>query len=180
MKRILIALLSLTGSMAMAAEPMAHPQATVAMAKSAPKADKSSNKEATLAVSRAIAAQELGAKAAQLLSKDFKYHGPAGMELETNGYVGFMAQLNQSFSDMKMNFTQVVEEGDMVGVHYTNTFVFTAPYNGIPANNKQVVMTGTFIRRIQNGKVAEEWDNPDLLGLMQQIGAIPAPGTPKH
>lgn len=138
------------------------------------------NKEATLAVSRAIAAAELGGKAEALLAKDFKYHGPAGMELETQGYVGFMAQLNASFSDMKMNFTQVVEEGDMVGVHYTNTFIFKNAYNGIPPTGKPVTITGTFIRKVVNGKVAEEWDNPDLLGLMQQIGAIPPPPAAKR
>jgi hypothetical protein len=29
---------------------------------------------------------------------------------------------------------------------------------------------------IANGKIAETWINFDLLGLLQQIGAIPAPG----
>jgi len=133
------------------------------------------NKDVALAVSKAIAAAELGAKASKLLAKDFRYHGPAGMELETHGYVGFMAQLNASFSDMKMTFTHVVEEGDLVAVHYVNTFVFTAAYNGLPPTGKPVTMTGTFVRKVKGGQVVEEWDNPDLLGLMQQIGAIPPP-----
>jgi predicted ester cyclase len=143
-------------------------------------APKVSNKDACLAVSKAIAAAELGVKVDALLAKDFKYHGPAGMELETPGYVGFMAQLNASFSDMKMTFTHVVEEGDLVAVHYTNTFIFKNAYNGLPPTGKPVTMTGTFVRKVKNGKVVEEWDNPDLLGLMQQIGAIPPPPAAQH
>jgi len=165
MIRISSAALLVVGLVALGASP-ASPKSSV-------------NKEATLAVSNAIAAAELGAKAERLLAKDFKYHGPVGMELETNGYVGFMAQLNASFSDMKMTFTHVVEDGDLVGVHYTNTFVFKTAYNGIPPTGKPVTMTGTFIRKVRDGKVVEEWDNPDLLGLMQQLGAIPPAGA-KH
>ncbi len=176
MKRFTAAAVLALGLAALAAKPAVKP------ATPAPAAEKamSPNKEATLAVSRAIAAQELGAKVEKLLSKDFKYHGPAGMELETPGYVGFMAQLNASFADMKMNFTQVVEEGDLVAVHYTNTFLFKNAYNGLPPTGKAVTMTGTFVRRVKDGQVAEEWDNPDLLGLMQQIGAIPPPPAAKH
>jgi predicted ester cyclase len=139
----------------------------------------SPKKEAAIAVSRAIAAGELGAKAGALLAADFKYHGPTGLELDAQGYVGFMAQLNASFSDMHMTFTHVVEEGDLVAVHYVNTFVFKHAYNGIPPTGKEITITGTFVRGIKNGKVAEEWDNPDLLGLMQQLGAIPAPQPAK-
>lgn len=30
--------------------------------------------------------------------------------------------------------------------------------------------------RISGGKIVEEWYNYDVLGLMQQLGVIPAPG----
>jgi predicted SnoaL-like aldol condensation-catalyzing enzyme len=137
------------------------------------------NKQAALAVSNAIAGAQLGAKADALLASDFKYHGPMGLELDSRGYVGFMAQLNASFSNMKMTFTHVLVQGDLVAVHYTNTFVFTAAYNGIPATQRPVTITGTFVRKVKAGKVVEEWDNPDLLGLMQQIGALPPPHAAK-
>lgn len=37
-------------------------------------------------------------------------------------------------------------------------------------------MTGMYMSRISGGKIVEEWNNYDLLGLMQQLGVIPAPG----
>jgi hypothetical protein len=41
-----------------------------------------------------------------------------------------------------------------------------------------VVYTGIDIFRIEDGKLAELWQNTDDLGLEQQLGTIPAPGTP--
>ena len=35
--------------------------------------------------------------------------------------------------------------------------------------------TGTVIHRIENGKIAEKWWDKDLLGLLQQLGVLPAP-----
>jgi predicted ester cyclase len=34
---------------------------------------------------------------------------------------------------------------------------------------------GIDLFRIENGKIAEEWVGDDMLGLMQQLGAIPTP-----
>ncbi len=32
------------------------------------------------------------------------------------------------------------------------------------------------MHRVEDGKIAEEWEVFDMMGLMQQIGAIPEPG----
>ena len=37
--------------------------------------------------------------------------------------------------------------------------------------------TGISIYRIENGKIAEHWAEMDFLGVLQQVGVIPAPGT---
>ena len=36
--------------------------------------------------------------------------------------------------------------------------------------------TGTFVTRVQDGKMVEQWVNFDVLSLLQQIGAVPTPG----
>jgi len=38
------------------------------------------------------------------------------------------------------------------------------------------MFTGMRFYRMAGGKIAEEWANLDQLGLMQQLGAILAPG----
>jgi predicted ester cyclase len=49
-------------------------------------------------------------------------------------------------------------------------------FAGIPATGKAVSMSVTTIYRISDGQVVDLWENYDALGLLQQLGAVPAPG----
>ena len=135
--------------------------------------DRTATQEAALDVSRAIAARDFSRLATELLTPDFRYHGAAGMELDRDGYVGFMSGLGAAFPDMRMAFDPVIVEGDKVGVHWTNDFTHQGPYQGMPPTGKAIHLTGTYIRRVADGKVAEEWDTTDIFGLAQQLGMIP-------
>ncbi len=50
----------------------------------------------------------------------------------------------------------------------------TGEYLGIPPTGRRVTFTGTTIYRIADGKAAECWWNYDTLGMLQQLGVIPA------
>lgn len=135
--------------------------------------DRDTTREAALNVSRAIAAREFTRLHDDLLTPDFRYHGAGGMELDRDGYVGFMSGLGAAFPDMAMTFEPVIVDGDKVGVHWTNTFTHQGTYQGMPPTGKALVLTGTYIRRVGAGRVAEEWDTTDIFGLAQQLGMIP-------
>ena len=47
---------------------------------------------------------------------------------------------------------------------------------GIPPSGKQIAISGIVVSRFAGDKWAEDWANIDMLGMLQQIGAIPAPG----
>ena len=53
-------------------------------------------------------------------------------------------------------------------------YVFEADHTGslmgVPATGKRVSITGIFIARLDDGKLAEYWREEDSLGLMQQLG----------
>jgi predicted ester cyclase len=44
---------------------------------------------------------------------------------------------------------------------------------GIAPTGKHVTVTAITIFRVEEGKIAELWNNVDALGLLQQLGAIP-------
>jgi predicted ester cyclase len=67
----------------------------------------------------------------------------------------------------------VVAEDDMVVVQYTGRDTNTDSGNGIPITGKRVEVTGVTIFRISDGKIAEEWNESDMLGLMSQLGLLP-------
>lgn len=45
----------------------------------------------------------------------------------------------------------------------------------MPPTGKSVEIAGVTVARIANSKIAETWTCWDTLGMMQQLGAIPAP-----
>lgn len=61
-----------------------------------------------------------------------------------------------------------------VAIRYTARTKHEGDYLGIPATNKEVTLTGIAIYRIADGKLAEAWLESNALGLLQQIGALPA------
>jgi predicted ester cyclase len=135
--------------------------------------DRDITREATLDVSRAIAAREFDRLSTDLLAPEFRYHGPAGMELDRDGYIGFMSGLGAAFPDMHMTFEPVIVDGDRVGVHWTNDFTHQGTYMGVPPTGKAIRLTGTYIREVRDGRVVEEWDTTDIFGLARQLGMIP-------
>ncbi len=71
----------------------------------------------------------------------------------------------------------LIAEADMVVIHDTYRFKHTGAFQGIPPTGKEATITGTDIYRIVGDKFVEQWVDADLLGLMQQLGVIPAPGA---
>ena len=53
---------------------------------------------------------------------------------------------------------------------------FSDTLMGMPATGKTYDISETHIVRIRDGQVVEHWRDGDTLGLMQQLGALPAPG----
>jgi predicted ester cyclase len=45
---------------------------------------------------------------------------------------------------------------------------------GIPPSGKNIVVQAMNIYRLVDSKFVEEYGQPDMLGLLQQIGAIPS------
>lgn len=74
----------------------------------------------------------------------------------------------------------VVEDAFEVGGRIAKRWVFrgthTGELNGIPATGKSITLAGVTLARMADGKIVEEHDFADELGLLQQLGVIPAQG----
>jgi predicted ester cyclase len=46
---------------------------------------------------------------------------------------------------------------------------------GIPATGRAVAFDVIDILRVQDGKITDHWNVVDQLGLMRQLGVLPAP-----
>jgi steroid delta-isomerase-like uncharacterized protein len=87
----------------------------------------------------------------------------------------FHAAFTNAFSDLNMTIEDMIEEGDRVAVRWTVRGTHTGDSLGLPATKRTVAVSGMTIARIQNGKLVEGWNNFDVMGMMQQLGAAPPP-----
>ena len=127
-----------------------------------------SNKEIALGVSKAILNAEWTALDG-MLAEGFTYTGD-GMSLDKAGYIDFMKGMKAAMSDMRMDFTHTLEDGDLVSIRFVTTCRHTGNFMGAPATRKNLHIEGIFVRKIAGGKVAQEWQSTDLLGTLSQMG----------
>ncbi|MFG6476785.1 ester cyclase [Microbacterium sp. P06] len=73
--------------------------------------------------------------------------------------------------------TVAVEDFIVSGDRIVGRFVYRGTHNGelmgIPATGAQVEMRSIDIWRVENGLVAEHWDELNLMEVFQQVGVLP-------
>jgi predicted ester cyclase len=104
-----------------------------------------------------------------LLDENFTYTGD-GYHFTKDQYIGFMQEMRAAFSNFEMILEKTIVDSNFVSIRFTSNVVNTGKFMGAPANNKSLIVTGIFMRKIENGKVMQEWQTTDLLGTMRQIG----------
>jgi len=76
--------------------------------------------------------------------------------------------------DLSAKIEDLVAEGDKVVVRFTAEGTHQGNLLGVPPTGKRLRVTGISIYRLVEGKVMEHWEEGDRLGLLQQLGVIPA------
>jgi hypothetical protein len=112
----------------------------------------------------------------ELYSDDFVLHSATGDDIHgRKAAKKYMDEIFSAFPDIHLAIDDLVSEGDKVAVRFTVTGTHKGTFMGIPATNKKLTMWSIQIDRIASGKFVEGWERTDILGLMQQLGAMPKP-----
>lgn len=85
-----------------------------------------------------------------------------------------LASLLVSFPDMRHVAHDLIAVDDKVVYRGTLTATHRGPYQGIAATGRPISVGQIAIFRMVDGRIAEYWEQADLMALMQQIGAPPA------
>ena len=85
--------------------------------------------------------------------------------------------VRQAFPDLNITIRHAVAEGDLVVQHITTSGTMRGEFAGMPPSGKQATWDSIHIARFRDGKVFEHWVVQDQLGMLQQLGFIPAPGA---
>ena len=112
----------------------------------------------------------------ELLAPDFIAHqtGAPG-PLNREEFLGGISAASASFSDQHYTIEDQIAEGDKVVTRVAWQGTHSGDFQGVPPTGKQLIGSGVAIERIKDGKIVERWANPDLLGLLQQLGLFPTP-----
>jgi predicted ester cyclase len=99
---------------------------------------------------------------------------PPGMQHGLDGNRQIVTLFHRSFPDVRWEIADEVAEDDRVAVRLIMTGTHQGEFFGIAPTGRAVQVEGIHILRIQDGKVIEHLGVNDDLGLMQQLGVIPA------
>jgi steroid delta-isomerase-like uncharacterized protein len=112
----------------------------------------------------------------ELIAPEFVGHDPA-LPQDIAGPEGqreVVGSYRTAFPDLEVTIDDQIAEGDRVVTRWTARGTHTGDLWGIPGTGKQVTVTGTSIDRNKDGRIVETWSQWDVLGLMQQLGVVPA------
>ena len=89
----------------------------------------------------------------------------------------FFVMLRSGFPDFQVTIEDLfAAEEDKVVLRFTFRGTHQGEFMGIGPTGNRVTMPGIDIFRIADGKIVELWNQEDVLGMMQQLGAIPELG----
>ena len=111
----------------------------------------------------------------ELIAEDYVSHGPQAPPAEGPDGVRERVGLYQESVDGHWNVEEIVSAGDRVVARWTGTGTHRGELMGIEPTGLPISVEAISVFRIANGKIAEEWTVWDALGLLQQVGAVPAP-----
>ena len=109
----------------------------------------------------------------EYLSTDLVVHSPDG-DRNYEQYKGLCQAYFSAFPDLHITTDEIIAEGEKVTKVWTANCTHKGEFIGIPATGKRIMVKGIEVFRIADGKIAEIWAIMDNLGMMQQLGVIPA------
>ena len=88
----------------------------------------------------------------------------------------FVSTFLEAFPNLNVTLEDEIAEGDKVVTRWTIRGTHQGELMGIAPTEEQIELKGITIHRIKGGKIAEEWERYDNLGMMQQLGVVAEAG----
>jgi len=112
------------------------------------------------------------------LTPAFVDHAPLpGRAGTATGFRDGLAELKIAMPDFRVSVEDVLVAGDRVIVRSTWDGTHQGPYQGAPATYRQVKVGAIDILRLENGRIAERWEQLDSGSLARQLGLVDATAT---
>jgi steroid delta-isomerase-like uncharacterized protein len=89
------------------------------------------------------------------------------------GYLTIIKMMRSGFPDIQWSLEDIVVEGDKVAARFIMRGTHRGSFFGVPPTGKSIVVQAMNFYHLSGGQIVGEHGQPDFLGLLQQIGAVP-------
>lgn len=110
----------------------------------------------------------------EIVAADYVARIGSNPPMDIAGHSGFGVMFYQGFPDIYHTIDDVIAEGDQVTVRFTLRGAHTGNFMGIPATGKSIEVSAIAMLSFVTGRVSTLTAQFDQIGLMQQLGVIPA------
>jgi steroid delta-isomerase-like uncharacterized protein len=111
----------------------------------------------------------------EIVAGDYVSHGPQAPPAEDPEGVKARVSVYQDSLDGHWDVQEVFSAGDRVVARWSGSGTHEGELMGVAPTGRPIDVDAISVFRIADGKIAEEWTVWDALGLLQQVGAVPAP-----
>lgn len=87
----------------------------------------------------------------------------------------YESRIYTAFPGFDVRFDDLVVEGNRVAMRLTITGVHQGPMMDIEPTGREVTFRNTIFHRMEDDLIAERWVQPDIFGILVQLGAIEGP-----
>ena len=113
--------------------------------------------------------------AAQYLAPDWVGHyAGIGDAHGVDGFKRIGGAYLRAFPDLTITVHDAFGDADRLVRRVTYAGTHQGVFLGLAPTGRQIQVEATVILRMTDGRIVEEWATENLLGLLQQLGAVPA------
>lgn len=87
----------------------------------------------------------------------------------------FLQAVHTAFPDWKVQVENISGDDEYIAARWTGVVTHRGIFQGIPPTGKRISVCGINMYKIEDGRISQEWEQMDSLGMLQQLGVIPPP-----
>lgn len=99
-----------------------------------------------------------------------------GRPMGAEGIKKFVSMFRAAFPDLHLTIEEQIVDGDRYVMRTRSQGTNQGSFMGIPPSGKVIDIGAISISRFENGKIVEEWEYNDGLGMYRQLGLLPDRG----
>lgn len=110
-----------------------------------------------------------------LYDEGISLHGYSPAPMDKTQVRAFYEAIFRAFDRPRLDFHETLWDGDACTVRFTMSGRHVGEFMGVPPTGTDIVLPGITILHFEGDRVVERFSQADMLGLLVQLGAVPAP-----